>query len=320
MAERDDPTVTRDDREFPLRGPGGEPIDLARLIASHGFVELPPMALDQPSNTLTITLAIPGGARTVVVGPGRRGHGRVDVVGRPASERQWSSIKATLRRVLRLDEDLSSFYVAVADDPDLAWIASGAGRMIQSPAVFEDLVKTICTTNCTWSATERMVGALVQHLGRAAPGAPKDGSAGRTFPTPTVIAEAGEPFFRDVVKAGYRGAYIIAIARDVAGGVLDLEGLADPDLPDEEVEQRLLALPGVGPYAAAHVMMTIGRYHRLIFDSWTRPTYAKLVSRKQVKDATIERRFRRYGPYAGLAFWLFLTRAWVADAEPPPAG
>jgi hypothetical protein len=30
-----------------------------------------------------------------------------------------------------------------------------------------------------------------------------------------------------------------------------------------------------------------------------------------VSDAGIERRFRRYGPYAGLAFWLYLTRDWV---------
>ena len=306
--------------EFPLRGPGGEPIDLDRLIASHGFVELPPMKLDQPSTTLTVTLAVPGGARTVRVGPGRKKQGRAEVLGKPASERQWTSIRTTLRRVLRLDEDLSSFYAAVADDPDLAWVSSGAGRMVQSPSVFEDIVKTICTTNCTWSATERMVGAIVAHLGRAAPGAPKTGPAGRAFPEPAVIAEAGERFFREVAKAGYRGAYLQAIARDVAEGTLDLEALADPDLPDEEVEQRLLALPGVGPYAAAHVMMTIGRYHRLIFDSWTRPTYAKLVGRRAITDASIERRFRRFGPYAGLAFWLFLTRAWVADAEPPSAG
>jgi len=308
--------------QFALKGPGGEPIDLDRLIASHGFVELPPMALDQSARTLRITLAVPGGARTVVVGPGRKGHGRVEVVGRPASERQWTSIAATLRRVLRLDEDLSSFYAAVADDPDLAWVASGAGRMIQSPTVFEDLVKTICTTNCTWSATQRMVGAIVEHLGRAAPGAPATGAAGRAFPAPAVVAGAGERFFRDVAKAGYRGAYLIAIARDVADGRLDVEALADPELPDDEVEQRLLGLPGVGPYAAAHVMMTIGRYHRLILDSWTRPTYAKLMGRTTIEDATIGRRFRRFGPYAGLAFWLLLTRAWVADAAagPPPAG
>jgi 3-methyladenine DNA glycosylase/8-oxoguanine DNA glycosylase len=74
----------------------------------------------------------------------------------------------------------------------------------------------------------------------------------------------------------------------------------------------LLALPGVGPYAAAHIMMmSLGRYSRLILDSWTRPTYAKLTGKKTVADRTIERRFSRYGEYAGLAFWLFVTRNWV---------
>jgi len=58
-------------------------------------------------------------------------------------------------------------------------------------------------------------------------------------------------------------------------------------------------------------MMTLGRYHRLILDSWTRPTYAARVGRKSVPDASIQRRFRRFGPYAGLAFWLFVTEDWV---------
>jgi len=76
--------------------------------------------------------------------------------------------------------------------------------------------------------------------------------------------------------------------------------------------RRLLALPGVGPYAAAHVMMLLGRYSRLVLDSWTRPKYARLNGGRPARDAAIERRFRRYGPYRGLAFWLFLTRDWVA--------
>ena len=42
--------------------------------------------------------------------------------------------------------------------------------MMQSPTVFEDVVKTVCTTNCTWSATVRMVDALVSELGDPATG------------------------------------------------------------------------------------------------------------------------------------------------------
>jgi 3-methyladenine DNA glycosylase/8-oxoguanine DNA glycosylase len=134
------------------------------------------------------------------------------------------------------------------------------------------------------------------------------------------MATAEASFYRDVAKAGYRGAYLIQLARSVADRSLDLEGLnpaAPESLPDDEVERRLLALPGVGPYAAAHVMMTLGRHSRLILDSWTRPTYARLMGKKKPPpDAAIRRRFARYKEHAGLAFWLFLTRDWVI--EPPP--
>jgi len=180
--------------------------------------------------------------------------------------------------------------------------------MLRSPTVFEEVIKTICTTNCAWSATVRMTTALVEHLGE-----PSAGNHGRAFPQPAAMAEAGEDFYRDVVRAGYRSAYLRAISQAVAGGELDLERLLEPELEDEEVAERLLALPGVGPYAAAHVMMLLGRYSSLVLDSWTRPKYARVVGKKKVADATIVRRFRRYRRYAGLAFWLFLTRDWVAD-------
>jgi 3-methyladenine DNA glycosylase/8-oxoguanine DNA glycosylase len=128
------------------------------------------------------------------------------------------------------------------------------------------------------------------------------------------MADTPEDFYRDVARAGYRGAYLRSLARSVADGELDLEALASatPDeLTDAELEQRLLSLPGVGPYAAAHIMMTIGRSSRLILDSWTRPKYARVIGKKTVSDAQIRRRFARYGDHAGLAFWLFVTRDWV---------
>ena len=59
-------------------------------------------------------------------------------------------------------------------------------------------------------------------------------------------------------------------------------------------------------------MMLMGRHSRLILDSWTRPTYARLRGRKQT-DKQILRAFKRYGDHAGLAFWLTLTRSWVTD-------
>ena len=308
--------------EFDLVGPGGEPVDLWRIIVSHGMSDLPPFDVREDDRSMGVTLRVEGlGPRTVAIRGEGAGRAAVEIVGRAVSSaRSTERLLSAVRHILRMDEDLSGFYARVATDPALAWVASGAGRMLRSQTVFEDVVKTICTTNCTWSATQRMVRALVEHLGERAPGAPSDGWLGRAFPTAEAMAAADESFFREVAKAGYRGAYLIELARSVADGSLDLEALSpslDGALPDDEVERRLLALPGVGPYAAAHVMMTLGRHSRLILDSWTRPTYARLIGRKKPPaDATIRRRFARYRDHAGLAFWLFLTRDWVI--EPPP--
>jgi 3-methyladenine DNA glycosylase/8-oxoguanine DNA glycosylase len=292
--------------ELPLVGAGGEPVDFRRTLASHGVASLPPSRIDEEAWTLEVTLPIPRGARTVGVASATDGSAAVEVVG-AVGARGHATLLAQLRHMFRLDEDLSPFYLVARDDPQLAWAAAGAGRMLRSPTVFEDVVKTICTTNCAWGGTVRMVTALVDNLGVRAPG------GRRTFPSADAMAAAGEDFYRDVARAGYRGAYLRALADDVASGVLDLEELTDPGLPVDEIEARLLSLPGVGPYAAAHVMLTsLGRYSRLVLDSWTRPTYAKLTGRK-AGDRTIERKFRRYGDFAGLAFWLLLTRGWVPD-------
>jgi 3-methyladenine DNA glycosylase/8-oxoguanine DNA glycosylase len=286
--------------ELPLVGAGGEPVDFRRTLGSHGVAALPPSRIDEVAWTLEVTLPSGRGARTVRVAAGRPGFARV--------EGATNAILAQLRHMFQLDEDLAPFYALARDDPQLAWAAAGAGRMLRGPTVFEDVVKTICTTNTAWGGTVRMVTALVEHLGVAAPG------GGRTFPRAAAMAGAGDEFYRDVARAGYRGAYLHALAEDVASGTLDLEQLNDQELPVEEIEARLLALPGVGPYAAAHVMLTsLGRYSRLVLDSWTRPTYANLVGRK-ASDKTIARTFRRYGDFAGLAFWLLLTRNWVPEA------
>ena len=284
--------------ELELVGAGGEPVDFWRTVNSHGLNDLPPNRIDSVERTLELTLR--PGPQTVLVRSVRPGV--AEIQGRAPRR-----VADAVRHVLRLDEDLSALYGRLAEDPALDWAANGAGRWMRSQTVFEDVVKTICTTNCAWSGTVRMVTALVERLGE------ESDRGRRAFPTPEKMAATPERFYRDVARAGYRSAYLRSLAKSVASGEVDLEALAaDPELSDDEVAARLLELPGVGPYAAAHVMMLIGRYSRLVLDSWTRPTYARLNGRK-ASDATIERRFRRYGEYAGLAFWLYLTRDWVSD-------
>jgi N-glycosylase/DNA lyase len=294
-----------------LRGPAGEPVSLARTLLSHGCAELPPSRITPDGGELVTAVAVDGAAVDLRVAAAGAGEAVVEAAGAAPRE----AVLTTVRQMLRLDLDLSGFYERAAGDPALEWVPhAGAGRMMRSPTVFEDLVKTLCTTNCTWSATIRMVTALVDQLGEETP------SGRRAFPAPDAMAEAGDDFYKDVVRAGYRGPYLRAIATEAASGRLDLESLADPERPEEEIAAALTALPGIGPYATAHMMLILGRCSSLVLDSWTRPTYAKIVGRKKVADRTIERRFKRYRENAGLAFWLLLTEDWVEDGVPgPPA-
>ena len=234
-----------------------------------------------------------------------REHGgrlRVESSARPG-KRAAAEIERAVRRMFRLDEDLSPFYRAVAGDPQMAWAATGAGRILASPTIFEDVIKTICTTNCAWSGTVRMTRALAD-LG------------GGAFPEPQLLANTPVSWFRDVARMGYRGPYARDIARAVDREDLDLAQLrAGSGKSDAQVEAMLLELPGVGPYAAAHIMMLTGRHRRLVLDSWTRPTYLRLAKKKRARDISIARAFARYGDYAGLAFWLFVTRDWVEESD-----
>jgi 3-methyladenine DNA glycosylase/8-oxoguanine DNA glycosylase len=292
-----------------LQGAGGEPVDFARTALSHGVADLPPNTIAPDGSQVETALRVGEQAWLVRVMPTGPGAALIDAPVRVPPARVRPALVAQVRHMLRLDEDLSAFYAAAAIEPTLAWVTAGAGRMMRSPTVFEDLVKTICTTNCTWSATVRMVSAIVRELGVPATGVPNRPS----FPSAAAVAAADENFFRDVAKAGYRGAYLRTLAAEVAEGRLDLESLNDPARDDADVAERLLALPGVGPYATAHMMMLLGRYRRLILDSWTRPTYRRLAGRPRVTDKGNERAFRRYREFAGLAFWLTLTEDWVTE-------
>lgn len=298
----------------PLRGAGGEPVSFRGTIGSHGLAWLPPNAIASDESSLATTLLVPDGtARRIVLSEAPPGMLVIAIAGRAPSARVRSALVTQVRQMFGLDDDLASFFARLRDDVDLAFAYDGTGRLLRSPTAFEDVVRTICTTNCAWSATERMIAALVAHLGTPAAGpAGLPAWEGHAFPSAAQIADAGDAFFKDVARAGYRGPYLRAIAGAVVAGEIDLDAwraASRGELSDEDLATRLLALPGCGPYAVAHIMMLFGRCSRLVLDSWTRPRYAQLVGKNIVADRTIERRFARYGDHAGRAFWLALWKS-----------
>ena len=127
--------------ELLLRGAGGEPVDFARTIVSHGVAELPPNRVELEARTLETTLPVPRGARTVRISASG-GKVRIDAAAGKIGVQSRNALAKTVAHMFRLDEDLSGFYTLVGEDGELSWCARGAGRMLRAPTVFEDVVKT----------------------------------------------------------------------------------------------------------------------------------------------------------------------------------
>src|SRR5262249_7243005 len=197
--------------------PTPEQFSFQRTVMSHGWCELPPFELDRSNWQLTRVIETgPARAVTVAISDGA-GSLKVDVAGRVA-KKALVKIERDVRHMMRLDDDLADFYDAMADHSDFSWIArDGAGRLLRAPTVYEDLVKMICTTNCSWALTETMIGSIVNLLGTSS----ADGR--RSFPSPETMAAQPIRFYRDKARAGYRAPYLKELADRVASGELNVE-------------------------------------------------------------------------------------------------
>ena len=277
-----------------------------RTLLSHGWCALLPFEFDKTDWTLVrvldvgepspVTVKISAEPRGIAIGtPGR--------LKKKASEK----IARDVRHMFRLDDDLREFYHATSADSGFAWIASeGAGRLLRSPTVFEDLVKMICTTNCSWAATEKMVSCLVNELGSES----NDGR--KSFPTAADMARKPEKFFRDRVRAGYRSSYLKELAQRVASSALDVESWLASDLPTKELMDEIKSVKGAGNYAAENLLKLIGRYDGLALDSWTRAQFARARNNNRTaSDKRIARFYSRFDSWRGLALWCDMTRHWL---------
>jgi 3-methyladenine DNA glycosylase/8-oxoguanine DNA glycosylase len=277
-----------------------------RTVISHGWSGLLPFRLDEQNWILSrsldlkgsppVTLTIKGNKRAVAVETSRR-----------LKESAARQVVKDVRHMLRLDDDMAEFYQLLAADQDFDWVPSqGAGRMLRSPTVFEDLVKMICTTNCSWALTEKMVTGLVESLGREA----DDGH--RTFPTPEAMALMPLKFYVNEVRAGYRAAYLKELADKVASGELNVERWLESPQPTADLIKEMKGVKGVGPYAAENLIKLLGRYDGLALDSWTRAKFFKVRNNgRKTTDKKIARYYSRFKEWRGLVLWCDVTRDWL---------
>lgn len=288
------------------------PFDFFHTVCSHGWVSLHPNAWDEARQTLKRVERLSNGQVVLldVFSKGKPKEPKVAIkvaYGDTLTKEGKAEIRAVVRRMLRLDEDLSEFY-ALCRARGKPWVmlASGMGRLLRSPTVFEDVVKTICTTNIQWSGTKRLVENLVNSLGEPFPG---DASL-RAFPTAEAMAAEPLKTFTEIVRLGYRGEYVSTLARQVALGELELENLRDGSIPTGELRRRLLSIKGVGNYAAATMLMLLGRYEELGVDTVLRDFVGQqYFGGRRPSDEEAKGIYEAWGEWKYLAYWFDLLQS-----------
>ena len=276
------------------------PFSFSAVADSHGWRQLAPFRGDGEALSYVIRL---DSGRVTELNLAGAGDGADVSTADDLAPAEQEEVAATVTWMLGLDQDLSAFYAIAADEPKLAAAAAGAkGRILRSPTLFEDVVKTILTTNTVWASTKRMVANLVDLFGDPLPA----DAVRRAFPTPAQLAVTGEGALRNDARLGYRAPYVLDLAQRVAARALDLEALRTSDLPTHELRKQLLSLKGVGPYAVANLLMLLGRYDAIPIDSWALTVVSKeWHAGARVGPADVEAAFARWGEWKGLAFWFW---------------
>jgi len=278
------------------------PFSLRSVIHSHGWIQMLPFREVEGEAGFSYVDKLSTG-NVVEIAVNETSKGVRITIGNELEQAQLDEIKSKLTWMLGLDQDFSEFYTIAAHEPKLQPVMEKAkGRILRSATVFEDVVKTILTTNTLWAATIRMNNKLVEQFGDKLPTEPER----KAFPSPETLAETDEATLRSEVRLGYRSPYILELARSAASGEIDLESLKTQQLSTSEVRERLLSIKGVGDYAAANLLMILGHYDYIPIDSWalksvSQEWYAgEPVGRKEVEDA-----FEKWGKWKGLAYWMW---------------
>ena len=301
-----------------------KPFGLFSTVISHGWYQTLPFRWQHERGVLQRAERLHDG-RVMLVEmteekSSRRGHVDVAITvtgegaGDPGVAQEMARRCAVM---LHADEDLKGFYRLCEQREELrSALVHGAGRCMRAPSLFEDVIKAILGTNVLWKQAVVMINRVAE-LGDVCPANPSL----RAWPTPGQVTRAGERWFRDYVRAGYRAPYIIELARRQKSGDIDLDAIeAQAATADaESVFKTLTKLKGVGRSSAHFLMNLLGHYDHISVDSATY-AYAKreLFNGRRPSEKQIRKRFAEFGEWQSLVYWFArwdAQLAWWEDAS-----
>jgi len=240
---------------------------------------------------------------------------RLRVLAGLSDERTMRLLEALARRQFSTELDLKPFYRLTASDPVLARLTEHfrGMRIPQSVDPFETLISAVLEQQVNLSFAHQVKKALIEAYGDHIELA---GRRYNAFPEPAALAITTPRTLRRLQISGPKARYIIAIARAVLDGSLDLEELRSLDAA--LADAKLRAYKGVGSWTAQYVgLRALGHLDSLpAADVGLQKAVQRFYGlRKLPKPARVEQIARRWAGWRSYAtFYLWLTywedRAW----------
>ncbi len=160
----------------------------------------------------------------------------------------WDWLVEYLQLEVDLDDILNTF---PEDEPMRAAVKASRGLRLLRQDPWECLASFILSSTKQILQIQQIVAAVCSCYGEPVP-VPAGAAAANAFPSPARIAGLSEAQLRGC-KMGFRAPYLLATARSIAGGELELESLRQ--LPLESARAALTGLPGVGRKIADCVLL-----------------------------------------------------------------
>ena len=268
--------------------------DLDLLAHSHGWVQLAPFTWDDRAGVLGRNEYVNGKLVHLAVKQSAAGAAVSCRCALPLTAPDRKLLRRRCAYMLGLDIDPGPFVRrSRALDRRIHRLAQkGGARMLRGSTLFEDVVKTLFTTNASWAFTRRMCQLLVAECS-----ARQGGNGGRVFfPSWQMVKALGLPALQKKCRLGYRAQYLWNIAEAFDGdGEIARCGA-------REAVARLRSVKGLGPYSINHIAALLGEYGRIPVDSEVR-SYCGEIGLECTEEAILEH-YSPWHPFEFLAFRL----------------